>query len=180
MQIKGYTLGVQFSNNVFPLIFFFLELFFYPLNSFRNNNSISGVKFIICIYNILDVRKQSVWNVDAIKFILILYCNSKGSSLIPVFVPRSIWSIGIIRFSFVKDTILHYYKRNWISVVYSTWSTNRSIYNKGITSFWKETGAASVMIARAAEWNASVFRWSTHKLRIHAKKQITWFWDWGK
>ena len=44
MQIKGYTLGVQFSNNVFPLIFFFLELFFYPLNSFRNNNSISGVK----------------------------------------------------------------------------------------------------------------------------------------
>ena len=39
------------------------------------------------------------------------------------------------------------------------------MYNKGITSFWKETGAASVMIARAAEWNASVFRWSTHKLR---------------
>lgn len=29
---------------------------------------------------------------------------------------------------------------------------------EGITSFWKETGAASVMIARAAEWNASVFR----------------------
>ena len=48
------------------------------------------------------------------------------------------------------------------------------MYNKGITSFWKETGAASVMIARAAEWNASVFRWSTHNLRIvHAKQQIT-------
>ena len=45
------------------------------------------------------------------------------------------------------------------------------MYNKGITSFWKETGAASVMIARAAEWNASVFRWSTHKLLIHVKEQ---------
>ena len=45
------------------------------------------------------------------------------------------------------------------------------LYNKGITSFWKETGAASVMIARAAEWNASVFRWSIHKLRIRAKQQ---------
>ncbi|TRY63084.1 hypothetical protein TCAL_13181, partial [Tigriopus californicus] len=28
----------------------------------------------------------------------------------------------------------------------------------GIKAFWKETGAASVMVARAAEWNPSVFR----------------------
>ena len=97
-----------------------------------------------------------------------------------VFVPKSIWSIGIIRFSFVKDIIFHHYKRIWISEVYWTWSTNRSMFNKGITSFWKETGAASVMIARAAEWNASVFRWSTHKLRIHIKLQITSFLDWWK
>jgi len=30
--------------------------------------------------------------------------------------------------------------------------------NQGIRSFWEETGAASVMVARAAEWNPSVFR----------------------
>ena len=29
--------------------------------------------------------------------------------------------------------------------------------NSGIKKFWKETGASSVMIARAAEWNPSVF-----------------------
>ncbi len=29
--------------------------------------------------------------------------------------------------------------------------------HEGIKAFWKETGAASVMIARAAEWNVSVF-----------------------
>jgi len=29
---------------------------------------------------------------------------------------------------------------------------------EGITAFWKETGASSVMVARAAEWNPSVFR----------------------
>ena len=28
---------------------------------------------------------------------------------------------------------------------------------EGIKGFWNDTGAASVMIARAAEWNASVF-----------------------
>ena len=28
---------------------------------------------------------------------------------------------------------------------------------EGIKAFWEKTGAASVMIARAAEWNASVF-----------------------
>ena len=28
----------------------------------------------------------------------------------------------------------------------------------GIKDFWRETGASSVMIARAAEWNPSVFR----------------------
>lgn len=30
--------------------------------------------------------------------------------------------------------------------------------NQGIKDFWKKTGASSVMIARAAEWNPSVFR----------------------
>ncbi len=29
--------------------------------------------------------------------------------------------------------------------------------HEGITSFWKESGASSVMVARAAEWNPSVF-----------------------
>ena len=30
--------------------------------------------------------------------------------------------------------------------------------HEGIKQFWRESGAASVMIARAAEWNVSVFR----------------------
>ena len=29
---------------------------------------------------------------------------------------------------------------------------------EGIRKFWKETGASSIMIARGAEWNPSIFR----------------------
>ena len=36
-------------------------------------------------------------------------------------------------------------------------NSERNTY-EGMTEFWKETGASSVMIARAAEWNPSVFR----------------------
>ena len=30
--------------------------------------------------------------------------------------------------------------------------------HEGILEFWKESGASSVMVARAAEWNVTVFR----------------------
>ncbi len=34
----------------------------------------------------------------------------------------------------------------------------KCLFYPGIKNFWAESGAASVMVARAAEWNTSVFR----------------------
>ena len=43
----------------------------------------------------------------------------------------------------------------------------------GIRKFWRQTGASSVMIARAAEWNPSVFRPQGEKATI-MEVRVSW------
>ena len=48
-------------------------------------------------------------------------------------------------------------------------SNNRDSFmntHAGIRKFWKDSGASSVMIARACEWNPSVFRSNGEKADI--------------